>query len=87
MATSSDDTRTPILLERALNAIRDLRRRLDDVERARSEPVAITGLSCRFPGAGGPDAFWRLLHDGQDAVREVPAGRWDLGRLYHPDPD
>ncbi|MEV4148836.1 type I polyketide synthase [Amycolatopsis sp. NPDC049691] len=43
------------------------------------EPVAVVGLSCRFPGADGPDAFWRLLTDGRSAITEVPADRWDAG--------
>ncbi|MGH2353694.1 MAG: type I polyketide synthase, partial [Chloroflexota bacterium] len=50
------------------------------------EPIAIIGMGCRFPGAPGPDAFWRLLSEGRSAVREAPAGRWDLDRLYDPTP-
>ncbi|WIY01907.1 SDR family NAD(P)-dependent oxidoreductase [Amycolatopsis mongoliensis] len=41
------------------------------------EPVAVVGLSCRFPGADGPAAFWRLLTEGRSAITDVPAGRWD----------
>lgn len=40
------------------------------------EPIAVVGLACRFPGADGPEAFWRLLEAGDDAVRPVPARRW-----------
>ena len=40
------------------------------------EPIAIIGIGCRFPGADGPAAFWRLLADGTDAVTEVSADRW-----------
>ncbi|MFE2764630.1 SDR family NAD(P)-dependent oxidoreductase [Streptomyces albidoflavus] len=39
------------------------------------EPVAVIGLACRLPGAPGPDAFWRLLGEGRDAVGEAPPGR------------
>ncbi len=46
------------------------------------EPIAVIGLSCRFPGADGPEAFWQLLQEGVDAVQEVPADRWDLERFY-----
>jgi amino acid adenylation domain-containing protein len=53
--------------------------------RAEDEPIAIVGMGCRFPGADGPEAFWRLLMDGTDAVREVPAERWDVDALYDPD--
>ena len=41
------------------------------------EPIAIVGIGCRFPGASGPEAFWRLVRDGVDAIRDVPASRWD----------
>ncbi|WP_191062525.1 type I polyketide synthase, partial [Geminicoccus harenae] len=50
------------------------------------EPIAAVGLSCRVPGAADPEAFWRLLMDGVDAIREVPAERWPIGRLFDPDP-
>ncbi len=55
---------------------------------ARGGPIAIVGLGCRFPGgADDPDAFWELLAEGRDAVREVPAQRWDIDTWYDPDPD
>src|SRR5205085_5527388 len=42
-----------------------------------TEPIAIIGLGCRFPGgADDPDGLWRLLTDGRDAVRTVPPERW-----------
>ena len=44
---------------------------------SRQEPIAIIGIGCRFPGASGPEAFWRLLRDGVDAVGPVPDSRWD----------
>jgi amino acid adenylation domain-containing protein len=50
------------------------------------EPIAIVGLGCRFPGADGPDAFWKLLHDGVDAITEAAATRWDVERFYDPEP-
>jgi acyl-CoA synthetase (AMP-forming)/AMP-acid ligase II/acyl carrier protein len=47
-----------------------------------AEPIAIVGLGCRFPGAPDPDAFWSLLRSGGDAIREVPADRWDVDAFY-----
>lgn len=38
-------------------------------------PVAVVGLDCRFPGAPGPDAYWRLLMSGAVAIGERPASR------------
>jgi phthiocerol/phenolphthiocerol synthesis type-I polyketide synthase C len=43
---------------------------------APDEPIAIIGIGCRFPGADGPAAFWRLLANGADAVTETPPDRW-----------
>ncbi|MDG5805265.1 type I polyketide synthase [Streptomyces ossamyceticus] len=39
--------------------------------------IAVTGYSCRLPGACSPEAFWQLLASGRDAVTETPADRWD----------
>lgn len=50
-----------------------------------AEPIAIIGMACRFPGANSVDEFWSLLHDGKDAITEVPRDRWDPERYYSPD--
>ncbi|WP_086850746.1 type I polyketide synthase [Amycolatopsis kentuckyensis] len=46
-------------------------------DRRRTDPVAVIGLGCRFPGADGPGEFWDLLSSGRDAVRTAPPGRWN----------
>ncbi|MEX2553350.1 MAG: polyketide synthase, partial [Actinomycetota bacterium] len=56
------------------------------VPRPGHEPVAIVGMSCRFPGADNPEAFWKLLEDRVDAVREVPPDRWKIDEYYDPNP-
>jgi acyl transferase domain-containing protein/NADPH-dependent curcumin reductase CurA/acyl carrier protein len=67
----------------ALVALEDMQATLDAEVRARTEPIAIVGIGCRFPGGGdGPEAFWNLVRDGRDAVGDVPAGRWDAN-AYH----
>ncbi|MEX2600603.1 MAG: beta-ketoacyl synthase N-terminal-like domain-containing protein, partial [Balneolaceae bacterium] len=45
-------------------------------QKTAAEPLAIVGISCRFPQAGNPEAFWELLLRGGDAVTEVPEDRW-----------
>jgi acyl transferase domain-containing protein/glutamate-1-semialdehyde aminotransferase len=46
------------------------------------EPIAVIGMGCRFPGATGPDAFWRLLESGTDAVGGDVPGHPPLGRPH-----
>ncbi|MFE1555948.1 type I polyketide synthase, partial [Streptomyces sp. NPDC058734] len=41
-------------------------------------PIAVIGISCRFPQADGPAAYWRLLRDGTDAVTDAPDARRDV---------
>src|SRR5579883_1448925 len=54
---------------------------------ANTEPIAIVGLGCRFPGnANTPEAFWDVLARGYNAVSEIPRERWESQRFYDPDP-
>ena len=51
------------------------------------EPIAITGLACRFPGgANTPAAFWQLLSNGLTAITEIPPDRFDIEAYYDPAP-
>ncbi|MBB6120698.1 type I polyketide synthase [Nocardiopsis algeriensis] len=36
------------------------------------EPIAVVGISCRLPGASTPEAFWRLLSEGREAISPPP---------------
>lgn len=76
------------LLRDSLAAIERLQARLDAQNRATREPIAIVGVGCRYPGGvDSIDALWRVASEGVDAVREVPADRWDIDAFYDPNPD
>ncbi|MDI4664966.1 type I polyketide synthase [Xanthobacter autotrophicus] len=72
--------------ERALRAIRDLRVKVEVLERRQGEPVAIVGMGCRFPGAADLADFWDLLVRATDPLGPVPQDRWNIDSLYNPDP-
>ncbi|MES2347144.1 MAG: SDR family NAD(P)-dependent oxidoreductase, partial [Pseudomonadota bacterium] len=52
---------------------------------AGAEPIAIIGMSGRYPQAWDLDAFWKNLREGRDSVTEVPAERWDWREYYTTD--
>ena len=75
-------------IKRALQEVRDMRAKLDAIEKAGTEPVAIIGMACRFPGhVNNADEFWNLLCTGTDAITEIPKDRWNIDSFYDPDPD
>lgn len=52
-----------------------------------ADPIAIVGIGCRFAGGvDSPDALWRLLERGGNAIREVPPERWAADDFYDPQP-
>lgn len=78
------ENRNDELLDRARIVIRELREKLAAAEkRNAAEPIAIIGMAGRFPGAGDDlDAFWKMIAEGRNAVRDVPRERWDKDAFY-----
>lgn len=50
-----------------------------------STPIAITGMGCRFAGdATSPQKLWDLIRKGRSAWSKIPASRFNVGGVYHP---
>ncbi|GAA4835490.1 beta-ketoacyl synthase N-terminal-like domain-containing protein [Saccharopolyspora rosea] len=66
-------------LRRVTLELRRTKQRLRDAEDRLREPIAIVGMSCRFPGGvRSPEDLWRLLLAEQDAVTTLPSDRgWE----------
>lgn len=48
-------------------------------ENTQPNAIAIIGMGCRFPGkVDSPDAYWEVLHNGIDAIAQIPANRWRM---------
>src|SRR4051812_47182973 len=76
-------------LKKVAVELEEARARLREYEQRATEPVAIVGMGCHFPGGvESPEDLWEVVSGGRDAVSDFPTDRgWDVEGLFDPDPD
>ncbi|WP_459212155.1 SDR family NAD(P)-dependent oxidoreductase [Aquimarina rhabdastrellae] len=57
----------------------------NDNNKIENDPIAIIGLSGRYPEAEDIAAYWDILRNGKDCITEVPKDRWDWREFYNED--
>ncbi|MEI7717868.1 MAG: polyketide synthase, partial [Mycobacterium sp.] len=84
--TTAQPDRARVIITDALRKIDDLSSRLQIAEKSSTEPIAVVGIGCRFPGGvNNADQYWDLLKDGRSGIVRVPAERWDADAYYTDD--
>ncbi|MBO3463553.1 type I polyketide synthase [Aetokthonos hydrillicola] len=77
----------PFSSQQSFELLEQVNNKLEAVDRETTEPIAIIGIACRFPGAKDYDEFWQNLEQGINSISEIPAQRWDVEKYYSANPE
>lgn len=70
---------------RGIKRSRKIEVSVDKKDSVDTDPIAIIGLSGRYPKASNIEAYWNNLRDGKDCITEIPKSRWNWQEYYSPD--
>ncbi|MFE6023658.1 type I polyketide synthase, partial [Streptomyces sp. NPDC056441] len=85
----TDDDKLRYFLRRVTADLQETRGKLRAAEEKDNDPIAITAMSCRFPGGvRAPEDLWQVMMSQVDALSPFPEDRgWDFEGLFFRDPD
>lgn len=72
-----------VTLQKALFSIKKLKQMLQEQKKNALQPIAIIGMSCRFPQAVGKQGYWQMLCEGRNIIAKMPEARWELLKGTH----
>lgn len=75
------------LLDKGLKEIQRLKELNKKLDQSHSEPIAIIGAACRYPGGiGSLEQLWQALQEGRDGIGRMTDQRWPMQRFITSDP-
>ena len=84
--TTNANENADAVMKSALRELKRSREKLKHLENERHEPIAIIGMSCRYPGGVDNSAdFWTMLRNGKSGIVEMTNERWNADEYFSPD--
>jgi acyl transferase domain-containing protein len=75
------------LSKESIEIISKAYKKLKDIQYQKTEPIAVVGMSCRFPQANNLEEYWNLLSQNIDGISKTPSDRYDINAYYTGQPD